>query len=182
MDTQEERTGLTGGHLLDPSQRHDLCMKHASCGLQNHEGSHPQRDSLAACLGGNITFPSSWTAWSSTRARLSRVVAARSVEWGTLSDEVPTVLEMAHPLVEPPSFQVVADAGEFFVFSFDLGDDGASVGLELGSSLVMAVVALDFSGGGEVQRADHCSQGEKGGSIGLQELFTPVWHGVNVSR
>ena len=28
-------------------------MKHTSCGLQNHEGSHPQRDSLAACLGGN---------------------------------------------------------------------------------------------------------------------------------
>ena len=28
-------------------------MKHVSCGLQNHEGSHPQRDSLAACLGGN---------------------------------------------------------------------------------------------------------------------------------
>jgi hypothetical protein len=54
MDTQEERTGLTGGHLLDPSQRHDSCTKHASCGLQNHEGSHPQRDSLAACLGGNI--------------------------------------------------------------------------------------------------------------------------------
>jgi hypothetical protein len=56
MDTHEERTGLTGGHLLDPSQRHDSCMKHVSCGLQNHEGSHPQRDSLAACLGGN-TFP-----------------------------------------------------------------------------------------------------------------------------
>jgi len=40
--------------LLDPSQRHDSCMKHASCGLQNQEGSHSQRDSLAACLGGNI--------------------------------------------------------------------------------------------------------------------------------
>ena len=45
---------MTGGHLLDPSQRHDLCMKHASCRLQNQEGSHPQRDSLAACLGSNI--------------------------------------------------------------------------------------------------------------------------------
>ena len=52
-DTQRERTGLTGGHLLDPSQRHDSCMKHASCGLQNQEGSHSQRDSLAACLGSN---------------------------------------------------------------------------------------------------------------------------------
>jgi hypothetical protein len=158
---------LTGGHLLDPSQRHDSCMKHASCGLQNHEGSHPQRGGLAACLGGNITPPSSWTAWSSARTRLLRVVAARSVEQGMLSDEVSTVLEVAHPLVESPSFQAVADAGEFFVFSFDLGDDGVSIGLELGLSLVMAVVAFNFSGGGEVQRADRRSQGEKGGSIGL---------------
>jgi hypothetical protein len=102
------------------------------------------------------------------------------VEWGTLSDEVSTVLEVAHPLMEPPSLQVVADAGEFLVFSFDLGDDGASISFELGSSLVMAVVAFDFSGGGEVQHVDHRSQGEKGGSIGLQELFAPVRHGVNV--
>ena len=158
---------MTGGHLLDPSQRHNSCMKHTSCGLQSHEGSHPQRDSLAACLGGNITSPSSWTAWSSARAHPSRVVAARSVERGTLPDEVSTVLEVAHPLVEPPSLQAVADAGEFFVFSFNLGDDGASIGLKLGSSLMMVVVAFDFSRGGEVQRADHRSQGEKGGSIGL---------------
>jgi transposase InsO family protein len=60
MHTQEERTGLTGGHLLDPSQRHDSCMKHVSCGLQNHEGSHPQRDSLAACLGGNTPDLETW--------------------------------------------------------------------------------------------------------------------------
>jgi hypothetical protein len=142
-------------------------MKHASCGLQNHEGSHLQRDSLAACLGGNITSPSSWTAWSSARTRPSRVVVVWGVEWCVLSDEVLMILEVAHSLVEPPSFQAVADAGELFVFSFDLGDDGALIGLELGSSLVMAVVALDFSGGGEVQHVDRCSQGEKGGSIGL---------------
>jgi hypothetical protein len=158
---------LTGGHLLDPSQRHNSCMKHTSCGLQNHEGSHPQRDSLAACLGGNITSPSSWTAWSSARAHPSRVVAAQSVERGTLPDEVSTVLEVAHPLVEPPSLQAVVDAGEFFIFSFDLGNDGASIGLELGSLLVMAVVAFNFSGGSEVQRVDRHSQGEKGGSVGL---------------
>jgi hypothetical protein len=29
-------------------------MKHASCGLQNQEGSHSQQGSLATCLGGNI--------------------------------------------------------------------------------------------------------------------------------
>jgi hypothetical protein len=142
-------------------------MKHTSCGLQNHEGSHPQRDSLAACLGSNITSPSSWTARSSAGTRPSRVVAARGVERGVLSDEVSTILEVAHLLVEPPSLQAVADAGELFVFSFDFGDDGASISLELGSSLVMVVVVLDFSGGGEVQRTDRCSQGEKGGSIGL---------------
>ena len=92
---------------------------------------------------------------------------ARSVERGTLSDEVSMGLEVAHPLVEPPSLQAVADAGEFFVFSFNLGDDGASIGLKLGSSFVMAVVAFNFSRGGEVQRTDRHSQGEKGGSIGL---------------
>jgi len=57
-DTQEEWTSLTSGHLLDPSQRHDSCMKHVSCGLQNQEGSHPQRDSLAACLGSNRAIAS----------------------------------------------------------------------------------------------------------------------------
>jgi hypothetical protein len=142
-------------------------MKHTSWGLQNHEGSHPQRDSLAACLGGNITSPSSWSAWSSARMHLSRVVVARGMEWGALPDEVGVVLEVAHPLVESPSFQVVADAGELFVLPFDLCNDGASVGFELGSSLVVVVVAFDFGGGGEVQRTDRRSQGKKGGSIGL---------------
>jgi hypothetical protein len=142
-------------------------MKHASWGLQNHEGSHPQRDSLAACLGGNITSPSSWTARSSARTRPSRVVTAWGMEWGALPDEVAVVLEVAHPLVESPSFQVVADAGELFILPFDLCDDGASVSFELGSSLMMAVVAFDFGGGSEVQRADCRSQGKEGGSVGL---------------
>jgi hypothetical protein len=142
-------------------------MKHVSCGLQNHEGSHPQRDSLAACLGGNIISPSSWTARSSARTCPSRVVAARGVEWGVLPDEIAAVLKVAHPLVESPPFQAVADAGELFVFSFNFHDDGASVGFELGSPLVMAVVAFDFGGGSEVQHADRRSQGKEGSSIGL---------------
>jgi len=83
-----------------------------------------------------------------------------------LSDEVSVILEVTHLLVEPPSFQAVANASELFILSFDLADDGASIGFELGSSLVMAVVLLDF-GGGEVQHADRRSQGEKGGSVGL---------------
>jgi hypothetical protein len=29
-------------------------MKHTLCGLQNQEGSHPQGDSLATCLGSNM--------------------------------------------------------------------------------------------------------------------------------
>jgi len=62
---------------------------------------------------------------------------------------------------------VVANAGKLFVLPFDLADDGMSISFELGSSLVMAVVSLDFSEGGEVQHTDRHSQGEKGGSIGL---------------
>jgi hypothetical protein len=142
-------------------------MKHASCGLQNQEGLHPQRDSLATYLGGNITSPSSWTARSSARMRLSRVVMVWGMEWGALSDEVSVILEVAHSLMELPSLQVVADARKFFVLSFDLADDGTSVGFELGPMLMVAVVALDFSRGGEVQCVDCHSQGEKGGSIGL---------------
>ena len=142
-------------------------MKHTSCGLQNHEGSHPQRDSLAACLGGNITSPSSWTALSSARTRPLRVIAVWGMEWGAFPDEITAVLEVAHPLMELPSFQAVANAGELFVFSFDFRDDGVSVGLELGSSLVMAVVAFDFGRGGEVHRTDCHSQGKEGGSVGL---------------
>ena len=142
-------------------------MKHVSCRLQNHEGLHPQRDSLATCLGSNITSPSSWTAWSSAGTRPSRVVVARGVERGTLPNEVSAILEVAHPLVEPPSLQAVADAGEFFIFSFDFRDDGASVGFELGSSLMVVVVAFNFGGGGEVQHVDCCSQGKEGGSIRL---------------
>jgi hypothetical protein len=88
---------------------------------------------------------------------LLRVVVAWGMEWGTLSDEVSTILEVAHLLVELPSFQAVVNAGELFILPFDLTDDGASIGFELGSSLVMAVVALDFSGGGEVQCMDRHS-------------------------
>jgi len=129
-------------------------MKHVLCGLQNHEGSHPQQDLLAACLGGNITSSSSWTARSSARTGPLGVVAAQGMEWGVLPDEIVAVLEVAHPLVESPPFQAVANAGELFVFPLDFHDDGASVGLELGSLLMMAVVVFDLSGGGEVQRTD----------------------------
>jgi hypothetical protein len=97
----------------------------------------------------------------------SRVVVAWGVEWGVLSDEISVVLEVAHLLMELPSFQTVADAGKLFVLSFNLCDDGASVSFELGLSLVVAVVAFDFGGGGEVQHTDRCSQGKEGGSIGL---------------
>jgi hypothetical protein len=142
-------------------------MKHASCGLQNHDGSHPQQDSLAACLGSNITSPSSWTTWSSARTCPLRVVVAQGVEWGVLSDEITAVLEVAHPLVESPALQTVADAGELFILSFDFHDDGASVGFELGLSLMVAVVAFNFDGGSKVQHVDCCSQGKEGGSIGL---------------
>jgi hypothetical protein len=76
------------------------------------------------------------------------------VEWGALPDEIAAVLEVAHPLVELPPFQAVANAGELFVFPLNFRNDGVSVGLELGSLLMMAVVAFDLSRGGEVQHTD----------------------------
>jgi hypothetical protein len=132
-------------------------MKHALCGLQNQEGLHPQQDSLAACLGGNITSPSKWTAWSSSRMRPLRVVVAGGVEWRMLSDKVSLVLEVAHPFMKVPSFQMVVDASELFVLFLNLSDDGAPIGFELGTLFMVVVVAFNFSGGGEVHRTDHCS-------------------------
>ena len=84
-----------------------------------------------------------------------------------LPDEVMAVLKVAHPLMESPAFQMVADAGELFVLPFDFCDNGASVGFELGLSFVMVVVVFDFGGGSEVQHVDCRSQGKEGGSIGL---------------
>jgi len=89
------------------------------------------------------------------------------VERGALPDEILAVLEVAHSLMELPSFQAVVDAGELFVLSFDLRNDGPLVGFKLGLSLMVVVVAFNFSGGGEVQCVDHRSQGKEGGSIGL---------------
>jgi len=91
----------------------------------------------------------------------------QGVERGALPDEIMAVLEVAHLLVESPALQMVADAGELFILSFDFRDDGVSVGFKLGSLLMVVVVAFNFSGGGEVQRTDRCSQGEEGGSIRL---------------
>jgi hypothetical protein len=136
---------LTGGHLLDPSQRHDSCMKHASCGLQNQEGSHSQRDSLAACLGGNITPPSSWASRPSTPTGALGVVAAGGVEGvRPVVREVAPMLKVGDSLVEMPSFQAVADGGELLILAFDLCDDGAPVCFELSASLVVSLIPFDF--------------------------------------
>jgi len=180
-DTQREWTGLTGGHLLDPSQRHDSCMKHVSCGLQNQEGSHSQRGSLAACLGGNITPPSSWASQPSTLTGALGVVAAGGMEGVCpVVREVTPMLEVGDLLVEAPSFQAVADGGEFLILALDLCDDGAPVCFELSASLVVSLILLDFCGGRDVDVADHCSHSKEGGPCGLEEFLAPVGHGVDV--
>jgi hypothetical protein len=92
--------------------------------------------------------------------------------------EVASVLKVGDVLVEPPSLQVVMDGCELFVLSVDFGDDGAPVCLELGASLVVALVALHLSGGREVKRMDHHSQGKEGGPCRLEEFLAPVRHGV----
>jgi hypothetical protein len=157
-------------------------MKHASCGLQNQEGSHSQRDSLAACLGGNITSPSSWTPWASASTSPLGVIATGGMV-GVVSfvQEVAPVLEVGDAFVEPPPLQAVADGRELLVLSVDFGDDGAPVGLELGASLVVALVTLHLGGGREVERTDRRSQCEKRTPCGLEEFLTPVGHGVELS-
>ena len=177
-----ERTGLTGGHLLDPSQRHELCMKHASCGLQNQEGSHLQGDSLATCLGSNITSPSSWAPWPSAPTSPLGVVVARGME-GVVSVmcEVASMLKVGDPLVETPPFQAVANGCELLIFTLDFSDDGTPICLELGTSLVVPLISFDLCRGREVEVTDHRSQGKEGGPCRLEELLAPVGHGVDVS-
>jgi len=157
-------------------------MKHASCGLQNQEGSHSQWDSLAACLGGNITPPSSWASWPSTPMGALGVVAARCVEGvRPFVCKVASMLEVGDLFVEAPSFQAVADGGEFFIFALDLRDDGASVRFELSVSLVVSLIPLDLCRSCEVEVMDRRSHGEEGGPCRLEELFAPIGHGVDVS-
>jgi hypothetical protein len=91
------------------------------------------------------------------------------------------MLEVGDSFVEAPPFQAVADGGELFILALDLGDDSASVCFELGTSLVVSLIPLDFCGGREVEVADRSSHSEEGGPCGLEELLTPVGHGVDVS-
>ena len=156
-------------------------MKHVSCGLQNQEGSHPQWDSLTACLVSNITPPSSWASQPSTPMGALGVVAAGGVEGvRPVVHEVAPMLKVGDSLVEAPSFQAVADGGKFFIFALNLCDDGASVCLELGASLVVSLIPLDFCGGREVEVADRCSHSKEGGPRGLEEFLAPVGHGVKL--
>ena len=156
-------------------------MKHASCGLQNQEGSHPQGDSLAACLGGNITPPSSWASRPSAPMGALGVVATRGMDGvHPVVCEVVSMLEVGDPLVKAPSFQAVADGGEFFVLALDFCQDGAPVRFELGVPLVVSLVSLDLCGGCEVEVVDRRSHGKEGGPCGLEEFLTPVGHGVDI--
>jgi hypothetical protein len=109
------------------------------------------------------------------------VVAARGIEVAPLAGEVLMVLEVGHSLVEAPTFKAVADGNEFFVLLLDFSDNGMPVSFELGTSLVVALVALHFGRGGEVQRMDCCSQCEEWSPCWLEELLAPVGHGVEVA-
>ena len=83
-----------------------------------------------------------------------RVVVVWGVEWGALLDEVLLVLEVAHLLIEAPSFQTVVDASELLVFSLDFSNDGASISFELGVLFVVTVVVFNLGGGSEVHHMD----------------------------
>jgi hypothetical protein len=74
--------GLTGGKLLEPSQKQNLCMKHALYGSQNHLRLHSHlpsnENSLAACLGGNTLLVKV--------ARVSTVSRGSSLRHSTCGD------------------------------------------------------------------------------------------------
>ena len=92
------------------------------------------------------------------------------------------MLEVGHAFVEVPALKAVLDAGELFIFPVKLGDDSMSISFKLGTLFMVVSVTLNFGRGGEVHRADCCSQSEEGGSLRLEELLTPVGHGINLLK
>ena len=73
------------------------------------------------------------------------VVVAGGVEGvRPLVYEVASMLEVGDSLVKAPSFQAVADGGEFFILTLDLCDDGTPVCFELSALLVVLLVPLNL--------------------------------------
>jgi hypothetical protein len=157
-------------------------MKHASCGLQNQKGLHPQQDSLAACLGSNITFPSSWTPWASAlMSPLGVIVVGGMERVVSLMLEVTSMLEVGDTFMKSPSFQAMVNGCKLLVFSVDFSNNGVPVCFKLGALLVVALVALHFGRGHEVEGTDRHSQSKEWSPCGLEELLAPVGHGVELS-
>jgi hypothetical protein len=91
------------------------------------------------------------------------------------------MLEVGDAFVKAPPLQVVVDGHELLVFTLNFSGDGVPVCLKLGMSLVVMLVSLDLCRGHEVKATDCHSQGKEWGPCGLEELFTPVGHGVKFS-
>ena len=94
--------------------------------------------------------------------------------------EVEVVLEVPKSGGQPLGFHMVAYATEALVLLFHCCHSGVVVSFELCSSLVVAVIVLDFGECADVKRMGCCSQGVVPPSFGLEELLKPVGHGVGV--
>src|SRR5712671_611887 len=131
--------------------------------------------SSAACSGGNITFSSGGTSWStpavSTRvgAAGDEVVAAREF----LVDVHPP-FECGEVFVEPVRFHAMFNPLKRVVFFVDVGDDRSSCHFEFGSVRVVAVVSFHFCEScGVLESTSRFSQGVVGASASLEELKEP---------
>jgi len=88
------------------------------------------------------------------------------------------VLQYGDVFVEAICLHAELDAVQVGVLEIQFGDDGASLGLEGGSVLVVVLVSLNLSEGCQVgELADHFCQGVVGGAGSLQQFEEPLRHG-----
>src|SRR5229473_3087038 len=119
---------------ISAAKSRDHCMYHGS--------------SSAACSGGNITFSSERTPWS-TPAVSTRVRAACDkvvVPWEFLVDVHPS-FEGDKAFVEPVRFHVMFNPLKRVVFFVDVGHDCSLCHFELGVAHVVAAVSLHLCEG-----------------------------------
>src|SRR5216683_7095581 len=155
---------------ISAAKSRDHCMYHGS--------------SLAACSGGNITFSSEGTLWSTpvvsvrVRAVGDKVVAAQEL----LADFHPA-FECSEAFVEPIRFHAMFNPLKRVVFFVDVGGDCPSHHFEFSAARVVAAVVFHFGKGcGVLEATCRFSQGVVGSSPSLEEFKEPVGEGGSGSH
>src|SRR6266853_240926 len=150
---------------ISAAKSRDHCMYHGS--------------SSAACSGGNITFSSERTSWSTpvvsarVQAACDEVVAARKF----LADVHPA-FEGSKAFMEPIRFHTMFNPLECVVFFIDVSCDHPACHFEFSVAHVVAAVSFHFGEGcGVLESTCRLSQGVVGSPPSLEEFEEPVGKG-----